>query len=317
MQQAAVKTDDLFVTITSPDGQISLEVCPSVGGGITKFTCLDKGGIERHLFRPYDRNEELSPLNFSSFPLTPFSNRIGYGKLSFEGKTYDIKTPFKSLAHPNHGDGWMSVWTVEEQTAHKIVLTLEKNEDPYSYKARQTLSLENGQLVMDIDLTNNSGTALPFGTGHHPYFPRTEQTMLKVNAPRVWLSETMLPKELVSVPQKWDFSKGATFDGARLSPPAAGDDGSAYIDHCFQDWDQTAEITWPEYGVKLVMTADPVFENFVLFVPSKADFFCAEPVTNVTDGFNLRAKGVKNTGTVILDQGQTLSGQVQFKPSLL
>lgn len=301
----------LLNTITSPDGRLTLDVCPAVGGIITKFVWR-KGDQDVHVLRPHDPAKPLSPLEAGNFPLTPFSNRIGNGKLQFEDRAYDIKTPFKSLAHPNHGDGFQSAWTVAEESDHHIVLTLEKAEDPYSYSARQTFRLENDGLYLDIAMTNN-GQRLPFGTGHHFYFVRTDSTILKLNAPQVWTSENMLPVDLIDVPGNLDFSRGKILTSDHLPQGGAGDDGTALVDHCFQGWDQRAEITWPESGARVVMTADDVFENFVVFVPSQAGFFCAEPVTNVTDGFNLMARGVKNTGTTILEKGQTLSGQVRLR----
>lgn len=307
---------DTFLTLKSPDGKTELELCPSVGGGITKFIRQHQGAVVE-LMRSFDRSADMSPLNFASFPLTPFSNRIGYGKLDFEGDVFSVRTPFLSGEHPNHGDGWMSPWRVIEQTGQSAVLAVEKNEDPYSYISTQVFTLTDDALTIDIMITNSSARRLPFGTGHHAYFPRNEQTVLKAHAPKVWTSINMLPDMLIDVPQKMDFSKGLALSHENLSPTGAGDDGSAYIDHCFQDWDQYAEIIWPEKGMKLIMTADSVFKNFVVYIPAGKNFFCAEPVTNATDGFNLLSKGVKNTGTVILEPGETLRGTVRFKPELL
>jgi aldose 1-epimerase len=307
--------NDKFLTLHSADGKLSLDLCPSVGGCITAFR-KHAGGKTVDLMRAYDPKLPLDPLNFSSFPLTPFSNRIGYARLSFQGKTFEVGPPFGGEPHPNHGDGWHTAWTVAEESANRAVLTLKtqkRPDSPYVYEAKQTFTLEGGALTIDMEITNNGKEALPFGTGHHPYFNRTDQTILKAGLKGVWTSKNMVPDQLTPLPAKWDFNKGVALDPAKIGPAQHGGDGSAYIDHCFTGWSRKAEITWPEYDTKLRITADPVYGNFVIFVPSKGDFFCAEPVTNVTDGFNLMDKGVKDTGTVVLKPGETLSGRMRFE----
>ncbi len=166
-------------------------------------------------------------------------------------------------------------------------------------------------------MTNISGLTLPFGTGHHTYYPRNDQTILKFNAPQVWESENMLPTKLVDAEGKFYFANGKVLSPENLAPTGHGDDKTAYVDHCYQNWKQRAQITWPDRKLKLDIGADPIFENFVLYVPSNQNFFCAEPVTNITDGFNQKNNDNSNTGTIILEHKQSLSGKMTFKPSML
>lgn len=297
--------------------RLHLELCPSVGGCITRLDFINNGAVIPVL-RPYDTALPLSPLNFANFPLTPFSNRIDHGKLQFQGMTFDVGPAFASEPHPNHGDGWTSPWAVESQTDDSVTLILKTKSSPltpYVYEARQIFRLKDDSMIADIEMTNLSGRPLPFGTGHHFYYPRTQQTVLKARLPQVWTCrDVMMPKDLIDVPAQWDFSKGITISDDNLKPAIHGGDGTALMDHCFQGWDQHAEIYWPETGTCLTIDADPVFKNFVIYVPQN-NFFCAEPVTNITNGFNLMEQGVKKTGTVILNHGQTLSGQVRLKAS--
>lgn len=293
---------------------LRLEFCPQVGGGITKFEAL-VNGRQVPLFRPYDPNLPLDPLNFGSFPLTPFSNRIGFGKLAFDGKEYNVGPAFGGEPHPNHGSGWQSEWVLDEQGDDfaKLSIKVPKSaESPYDYEAVQTFQLTETGLSITMEIKNTGEETLPFGTGHHPYFVRTPKTSIQANIPKVWLSKEMVPTELVDVPEMWNFKNDKVLDPQKLEAKHGGD-GSAYIDHCFAEWDGTTIITWPEFeNTKLAITADPMFENFVIFVPSKGDFFCAEPVTNATDGFNLMAKGHPKTGTVVLKPQETLKGTMHY-----
>lgn len=295
-------------------GPFSLGICPEVGGCITCFN-VEKGGQTYPLFRPYDPRLPADPLNFASFPLTPFSNRIGYGKLAFDGKTYSVGPAFGGEPHPNHGSGWQTPWQLAELSGNRAVMTLKvpaSAESPYDYEAAQILELTDKGLTISMTVRNTGSIALPFGTGHHPYFVRTPQTRLTANLPKVWLSKDMVPTELVDVPANWDFSNGLDFDPAHLEAKHGGD-GTAYIDHCFAGWNQMTVLTWPEYNnLSLEISADPIFQHFVIFVPSKGDFLCAEPVTNATDGFNLMSKGIANTGSVVLAPQEDLTGSMFF-----
>ncbi|MDD3021206.1 MAG: aldose 1-epimerase, partial [Alphaproteobacteria bacterium] len=263
----------------------------------------------------YDANLALDPLNFSSFPLTPFSNRIGFGKLDFNGKIYNVGPAFGGEPHPNHGSGWQSEWTLDEKGDDfaKLSIRVPKSADsPYDYEAHQIFQLTETGLSITMEIKNTGEEALPFGTGHHPYFVRTPKTSIQANLPKVWFSKDMVPTELVDVPDMWNFKNGKVLDPQNLEAKHGGD-GSAYIDHCFTEWDRVARITWPEFeNTTLRITADESFGHFVLFVPSKGDFFCAEPVTNATDGFNLKAKGTKGTGTIVLAPKETFKGVMNF-----
>ncbi|MBE2191400.1 MAG: aldose 1-epimerase [Alphaproteobacteria bacterium] len=299
---------------TIQNEHLLLEFCPEIGGIVTRFDLISKEGIIP-LFRPYDPSLPLDPLNSSGFPLTPFSNRIGYGVLKFSGKTYRVGPSFGGEPHPNHGSGWHSVWHLTELSEYKAIMTLrvpKSEESPYDYEASQMFELLDDRLDITMTIKNCGEEALPFGTGHHTYFVRTPQTILRASLPKVWMSENMVPVELVTAPDLWNFENGRTFDPNHLEAKHGGD-GSAYIDHCFAEWDQHAEITWPEFqNTTLKITADPAFRHFVIFVPSKETFFCAEPVTNATDGFNLMEKGIENTGTIVLQPNQTFSGTMHF-----
>jgi aldose 1-epimerase len=309
----------IFQTISSPNGLIQLQICAQHGGSISRFTYKDVP-----LMRAFDETlpapsiaPDLWALNMSGFPLTPYSNRIGHGKLHFQDQVYDIKDPLICGDHPNHGDGLACAWAVTHHTDHELVLEIISKSNPYHYKATQTFVLDDTGLSLSIEITNLSDLTLPFGTGHHTYYPRNDQTILKFNAPDVWESNNMLPTQLVKATGKFDFSQGKILNDENLTPTGQGDDGSAYLDHCFQGWDQTAEIIWPDQKTKLRIGADQIFENFVVYIPSNQNFICAEPVTNITDGFNQMHKGAQNTGTVILAPKQSLVGKMIFSPVAL
>jgi aldose 1-epimerase len=50
----------------------------------------------------------------------------------------------------------------------------------------------------------------------------------------------------------------------------------------------------------------------VIYTPAGQDFFCVEPVSNANDAFNMAARGVPDTGTVVLAPGEVLAGTMRL-----
>jgi aldose 1-epimerase len=113
---------------------------------------------------------------------------------------------------------------------------------------------------------------------------------------------SMAPVERVPVPPEWDFAGGKPVDALPL-------------DNCFSGWDGRAQLDWPLRRVRLVMQADAVFGHLVVYVPLRESFWCVEPVSHINDGFNRFAAGEQDTGTVMLEPGETLTGRVRFMVS--
>jgi hypothetical protein len=79
-------------------------------------------------------------------------------------------------------------------------------------------------------------------------------------------------------------------------------------------WSRRALIEWPERGARLTMTAEPPLDYLVIFTPRGRRFFCAEPVSHVTDAFNLAAAGHPDTGFRVLAPGETLASTIALTP---
>lgn len=299
--------------ISIKSGNLALELYPAVGGSVASFQ-LQRGGGTIDLFRPFDKSLPLDALNMASFPLTPYSNRIINCHLDFEGEILNVGPPFGTELHQLHGDGWKRAWQVSERGDNYAVLHLpavENPHTPYFYEAEQVFELTPSRLTISMRLTNR-GRRLPFGLGHHPYFPRNDRTVLKAYLPEFWHSNAIVPQRLSVVPSEWDFSRGIEMADHNFAPARQGVKGLDLMDHCFHGWDQQAEITWPDKKLRVTMSADENFKDFVIYIPQHFPFFCAEAVTHVIDAFNLQGRGVQDTGTVILNEGESLSGKTWF-----
>ena len=62
---------------------------------------------------------------------------------------------------------------------------------------------------------------------------------------------------------------------------------------------------------------DPIYACLVVYTPAGQGFFCVEPATNCVDAFNLADAGRTDTGLIVLEPGDTATGDVTFIPGRL
>jgi aldose 1-epimerase len=283
-------------------GSLELDLCPHFGGGIARFRFRG-----HDVMRPAGIAylEQGDPLEAACFPLVPFSGRIADGRFTFGGKTCQLEPNFPPEPHAIHGQGWRLPWQVVHAADTYAELDLEHRvpATPLNWRARQTFELADDGLVIGLALSNAGDDPMPAGIGLHPYFPRTPDSTLQTSLGHVWLNdERKIPRERVALPETWDFSEPRELSVLEL-------------DNNFGGWDGRAQIVWPEIAQRLIIEADPVLDHLVIYIPKDADFFCVEPVSHATDGFNLHEAGVEDTGVRILEPGETLEGTVRFKVS--
>ena len=287
--------------VTLRQGDYELELCPKGGGCITAFRYrgLD---VMRSATKGYWLNFE--PRCAGSFPLVPYSNRIADGRFTYDNRTYRLPINMPPEPHAIHGDGWHGAWTVETESASEAILVFEPKEAAIAHRSRQLFKLDDEGLTVMLELTNSGLHPLPFGFGHHPYFPRTDGMSLKATVSGVWLpDERNIPKDKIDLPPDWDFN--------RQKRLAALD-----LDNCFAGFEGKAAMHWPETGLSLVINADPIFGHLVVFVPPGEDFVCVEPVSHVTNGIHQLINGRDDTGLRVLQPSETLRGRMSFSATL-
>lgn len=294
--------------VTLRHGDSGLSICPGAGGTITRFWQEREGGAIDWL-RPASAESIAArdPLGMASFPLVPFSNRIRVGRFAFQGREVALPLNFLPERHAIHGQGWQIPWTVvglEEDTA-TIAYSHKPGEWPWPYTAEQTFTLGDGGMSLMMTLTNNGDSPMPAGLGPHPYFVRTPRARITAPVDRMWVSDDeVMPTELVTPPPGCDPNAGIV--AAEVA-----------MDNTFTGWGHRVDIEWPEWGARLSMEAPPPLDFLVVFTPPGEDFFCVEPVSNLTDAFNLSAAGRDDTGITILGPDETLTGIVRFRPEVV
>lgn len=230
---------------------------------------------------------EGAATDMAAFPLVPFGNRIGGNAFTFGGRTHRVRANTADACRL-HGDGWLSEWAVEAVFPEGATLVLEHAGDddaPWSYRARQSVTLDERSLVYSLEV-ENTGDALPFGLGWHPYLTLTPESLLVAPATAHWIEGPgFLPTVLADLPEDLD-----------LSAPRPLPD--RWINAGFEGWTGRARLTWPERRLALDIASDPPVSRYVLFRPDRAfvpdyagDWFCFEPMSHSPDGFRLADLG--------------------------
>ena len=90
--------------------------------------------------------------------------------------------------------------------------------------------------------------------------------------------------------------------------------GAVSLDSHFGGFGGSARIEWPEWRASLQLEVAGPFGWLVVYSPPGNDFFCAEPVTNSIDAFNLAAAGRTDTGMIVLAPGAVAQGAMTLTP---
>ncbi|WP_375250471.1 aldose 1-epimerase [Sphingomonas sp.] len=251
-------------------GDYRLHLDPAGGGAVTGFEWQGAA-----LFHP---RRGPGILEQACFPLVPFSNRIAFGRFSFEGEAIALAPNFPGSDHPHtlHGFGWQAPWRIAEQdgAACRLIHDHDAGAWPWSYRAEQQLTLSPGGLTHVLRIQNRADRAMPAGLGLHPYFPRTPRTLLRARHRGEWQTgDDGLPLSLTRAARDVDWWQGAPV-------------GSRSVDTVYEERSGPIEIVWPDRGITLAIAPSSALRHTVIYCPADADFFCVEPVTHATDALN-------------------------------
>jgi aldose 1-epimerase len=293
-------------TITLRRGPLGVMLAPGIGGSIARFwTEAANGGLELLRPSPPEALARGEPGDLSSFPLVPWSNRIRAGRFSFGGRSVALTPNLRG--HAIHGLGYRTSWTVADRGRSEAVLEHRHapGEWPWAYCATQRIALTDVGLDVEMVVVNESQTTMPVGLGWHPYFPRTAATTLRARVTEIWLTDAeILPTVCVAPSADRDPREGLVVDRVAL-------------DNVFVGWDREAIITWPERRARLRMTARGPLATLVVYTPPGAAFFCAEPVSHITEAFNLAAVGRPDTGMLSLEPGESVRATMSLAPEVV
>ncbi|RZJ47070.1 MAG: aldose 1-epimerase [Brevundimonas sp.] len=259
---------------------------PEIGGAVASLT---RDGVDI-LRRMPDGSTDV--LEAACFPLTPYANRIADGVFVFEGREIALPVQPAFAPHALHGDGWLSVWSVEARDDSSATLIHRHAPDDWAwaYEARQTFRLNDAGLSIGLSMTNRSDEPMPAGLGLHPYFPVTSKTRLRFDATQVWGGGVdEVPTTLLPVLQIHDWSGGPRVAEAPFVDNAYVGGGTAVLS---------------EPGRITTVTASDNAGWRHIFTPG-GNFCCIEPVTHRPDAAH--APESEASGWTVLAPGETLA----------
>ena len=245
-------------------GALRLAVRPDLGGCISGLW---------HRDTPILRSTEPALLVNSrqsgSFPLVPYSNRLGYRRFRWKGHDHTTQANFDDNPHSLHGVGWLRAWEVISTSAVEVVLRYRHVADadwPFAFEATQYFTLTPQSLTVQMVVSNTGEQAQPVGLGWHPYFPKRARSRLHIELSDRWDSDaTQLPVRKVAQP-------GIDSDISHLD-----------FDNCFEGWKGPARIRDEKFSLQLSSS----LHHLVVYTPQDKDYFCVEPVSHVSNAIHM------------------------------
>jgi aldose 1-epimerase len=253
-------------------GMAQCEIWPDAGGSIARWT-IDQQDMFRRT--PASARKDKLPLGMSSFPLVPYSNRIGYARFDYHGRIIELEPNFPPEPHAIHGTGWTAPWQSECIGCDRAILHFIHEPDrhwPWKFEAEQHISLSPDGLRIELIVRNLSDQKVPLAFGHHPYFDSTGAT-LSFEADQLWRNaENGLPAYAERPKGQFDFASGAAVTGRVLDNGYAG-------------WNGKAQIAWAGRPRRLEISSD--MKAAVVYIPGDEDYFCFEPVPHIINALNM------------------------------
>jgi aldose 1-epimerase len=288
-------------------------IAPHVGGAIAAFYDLAADGVRSHWLRPASAQALLTedPLGMASFPLLPYCNRLRDARFTFDGRTIDLSADGNAFDHALHGHAWRRPWRVGACTQSMVELhfTHEPGDEPahhwpYRYEATQRIELTQEGLFVTMSARNLADRPMPFGMGHHPYYPRTPATRIATRTRAMWqATPDLLPTHL---------GAHAAVDALASAKGMFAD--AFDLDNNFAGWSRTATIAWDDEHRRVTLQAEAPFDHMVLYAPAAhPDLLCVEPVSNTVDFLNLDAPRADTGGCVLLP-GERIEGRFGWLP---
>ena len=232
-----------------------------------------------------------------SYPLVPFSNRIGHASLSWNGTNHPLVKNFGDGPHAIHGVGWQRPWEVLDANERFALLSYQHKPDgawPFSFDTSQAFRLSDHELVMTLSITNQSADAAPVGLGWHPFFVKRPGSHVSFEAAGRWEMDAL------KLPTHRTESSGIDEDCAVLN-----------VDHCYDGWNGVLQLRDNQLHTRISSN----LERLVVFTNPAQACIAIEPVSHVNNAISLMERGVASAealGLRVLQPGESMSCEMSI-----
>lgn len=260
--------------LTLVDGSACCELHPDIGGSIGSWSIDGQDMLRRAGSRTI---ADRDPLGMASFPLVPYSNRIGNAQFDWQGDTISLRPNFAPEPHAIHGVGWRREWQVVGAMSSAATLSMTHPGDsdwPWPFRAEQRITLTADQLHLCLTVDNLADIAVPGAFGHHPYFDAYGATLVFASA-RMWTNgDDNLPANCVAPVGRYDFAQRAAVH-------------TRQVDNCYAAPTVPATIDWLDRPLALAIDQSATMPCAVVYVPADGGFFCFEPVPHLNNALKM------------------------------
>ncbi|HLJ49590.1 MAG TPA: aldose 1-epimerase [Bryobacteraceae bacterium] len=295
----ALKTSvDGFEVVRLTDASHNTEVAmiPSIGNIANEM----KVNGHNVLWWPHRSLQEFKAKpSFAGIPfLAPWANRLDQDAFYANGQKYILNPALGNFRRDPNGSpihgllSYTGYWQVASLTADEreaaVVSRLEfwKHPDlmaqfPFAHTLEMKYRLSGGILEVQLTIENHSEAPMPLSIGFHPYYQLTDATrdQWRVHlaaADHYELSDKLIP---TGAKKAVEFPDPVSLSAHQL------DDVFGGVSHGDEFWVEGAQQRLSiRYGEK--------YRVAVVYAPPGKDFICFEPMTGITDAFNLAHAGL-------------------------
>ena len=296
MPEASTYPGDLVLRA----GQACAVLRPAAGGRVCSLTLARDDGRTIDVLFPYTA-QGVDPLRWGKggiYPLVPYSNRIANAQVQTPGGVVQLSPHPDAAPHSLHGPAHGLPWRVLAHDAQSATLALDHPPSaawPWHFQTEMQLALRSDALQMNLSLTNLDARSMPAGLGWHPYFLHVPTAQLRYQASQLWDSDAdLLALSARPLPAGESFVTARALREGTLTDYLSG-------------WDGRLRLDMPG-GDQIDMQTGPLLSHLVVHRPPQGAYLCIEPVSHVTNAFNLAARGMAGTGSVLLACGETING---------
>jgi aldose 1-epimerase len=156
---------------------------------------------------------------------------------------------------------------------------------PFPHTITMTHRLRDGMVEVETALENHGTDPMPVAVGYHPYFnlhatPRDQWHVHLAARDHMVLNQQLIPT---------GQSKPLEFEDPHSLSSTQLDD---VFGNLVRDPDGKARF-WVEGGrERITVTYGPRYTTAVVYAPRGQEFICFEPMSAITNGFNLAHEGV-------------------------
>lgn len=159
--------------------------------GIPILQTLDKDTLQHLKAAKQEQTATASdqalytPDETGGFPLLPIANRVKGNQYELNGEVVKLDKNSADGSEYLHGQGWQSIWQVENQSQHQATLSLDfaHPSNGYVYTAKVMFELKEDGLDINLWLKHLGSQPRLYGLGFHPYLaiePLVDELKLNV-----------------------------------------------------------------------------------------------------------------------------------------